>query len=354
MDIFKIVFTGGPCAGKTTVIENVRNLLENDGYYVVVVPETAAELISKGIIPYNDQKHTLRFQELVLETQTRKEIVAEEYCELISNEQLEFIKDKNGIVILYDRGIPDNRAYLSYNKYNNMLKKYNFNELAIIDKYDLVINLVSLATTNPELYCLDEVRYETPEEAAYKDLLTSSAWCLHKDFKMIKPTEKIEDKISQVYQIISDKLNKKHNNNFSEYEIDNNNFNFYSFDYDNSRKMNVQIFQLQTIHNSYLTLEKREYNENVSYILKKEWLTKDGILEESKSISKKDFDFILRNNFLSEIKEQEILNIINKGNFFSIIKECETYKLYTEDNNILDLPKNIKVKGKKTLQKKII
>ena len=56
-------------------------------------------------------------------------------------------------------------------------------------------------------------------------------------------------------------------------------------------------------------LEKREYNENVSYILRKEWLTKDGILEESKSISKKDFDFILRNNFLSEIKEQEILNI---------------------------------------------
>lgn len=354
MEIFKFVFTGGPCAGKTTIIDKVKELLEEDNYYVVVVPETASELISKGIIPDNDKKHTLRFQELVLETQTRKEIVAEEYCELIKNENLKFIKDKKGIVILYDRGIPDNRAYLTHDNYNKMLKKYNFNELAIIDKYDMVINLVSLATTNPELYCLDEVRYEDSSEAAYRDLLTSSAWSLHRDFKMIKPTEKIEEKILQVYSIISDKLNKKHHNSFSEYELDDTNSSFYGFNTDNSRKMKIQQFQLETLYNSYLTLEKREYEDNISYILKKERLTIDGILSESKSISKKEFDYIMRNNFLSDIKEKEIINIIDKGNFYSISKENGTYKLYTDDNNINILPKNIKLKEEKTLQKKII
>ena len=352
MEVYMIAFTGGPCAGKTTVIEEITKKLENDNYYVIVVPETGAELISRGIKPNNNRNHTLRFQELVLETQTRKEMIAEEYAELIRNENLEFIKDKKGIVILYDRAIPDNRAYLSHSEYNDMLKKYHCNELAIIDKYDLVINLVSLATTNPELYCLDGIRYETPKESAYKDMLTSASWCLHRDIKMIKPTEKIEDKISIVYNIISNKLNKKYNNELLEYELDKDKTSFYYLNDDNSRKMKLQTYHLQTLYNTYLTLEKREYNNNVSYILKQERFTNDGILCDSKPISKKQFDYIIRNNFLSEIREKEIINFIDNGNFFSIVKEDGNYKLYTKEENILQLPKNIEIKKHKNFTKK--
>lgn len=352
MDIYRIVFTGGPCAGKTTIIDKMKQLLENDDYYVIVVPETAAELISKGIIPHDDKKHTLRFQELVLETQTRKEITADEYCRLIKNSNLDFIKDKKGIVVLYDRGIPDNRAYLSHNEYNNMLKKYNYNELAIIDKYDLVINLVSLATTNPELYSLDEIRYEPVEEASYKDMLTSSAWCLHRNFEMIRPTDKIEEKISLVYNTISNKLNNKCKFNLIEYELDENKTSFNYFNEDNSRKMKVQIFKLQTASNLKLTLEKREYEQNVSYILKEERLAIDGILSNSKTISKNQFDSILRNNFLSEVQEQEILNFVDKGNFFSIIRDDLGCRLYIEDSINLEIPRNITIKNQKNFTKK--
>lgn len=351
MEVYKIMFTGGPCAGKTKVIESVKELIEKDEYYVVVVPETAAELISKGIKPNKNKNHTLRFQELVLETQTRKEIIAEEYCELIRNEDLEFIKNKKAIVILYDRGIPDNRAYLSHNEYNKMIKKYNFNELSIIDKFDLVVNLVSLATTNPELYLLDDVRYETREEAAYKDMLTSASWCLHRDFKMIKPTENIEEKILLVYDIISKKLNHKYNCDLVEYELDKDKSSFYYFNDDNSRKMKVQAFRLQTLYNVYLTLEKREYNSNISYILKSERLTKDGILCESRPISKKEFDYIIRNNFITEEIEKEIINVVNNGNFFVIEKVGNTYKLYTKEESVLELPENIVIKKEKIFTK---
>ena len=202
MNIYKIVLTGGPCAGKTTVINAVKEKLIKAGYYVIVVPETAAELIRNGIIPNDDRGHTLRFQELVLETQARKEKIVEAYCECIKDSKIGIVDNSKGIVVLYDRGIMDNRAYLSYEDYNNMLKKYNYNELEIIDQYDLVINLISLATTNPEAYCLDGIRYESPEEAAKRDVITSGAWLLHRNLKIVKPTKNINDKVNIVFNYI--------------------------------------------------------------------------------------------------------------------------------------------------------
>ena len=108
---------------------------------------------------------------------------------------------------------------------------------------------------------------------------------------------------------------------------------------------------MQTPYNVYLTLEKREYNNNVSYILKSERLTKDGILYESKPVSKKEFDYIIRNNFINEEMEKEIINVINNGNLFSIVKESNNYKLYTKEESILELPENIIIKKEKIFTK---
>ena len=75
MNIYKIVFTGGPCAGKTEVINFVKDKLTSDGYHVVIVKETAAELITSGIIPNDDRNHTLMFQNLVLEKRKLQRII---------------------------------------------------------------------------------------------------------------------------------------------------------------------------------------------------------------------------------------------------------------------------------------
>ena len=219
MDIFKIAFTGGPCALKTTTINKVKEKLNEDGYYVIVVPETAAELIKAGILPNSDKKHTSRFQELVLEKQLNKEMLSLEYAKLLKDNNTDLIKDKKGIVILYDRSIMDNRAYLSYEDYNNLLNKYGINELSNLNKFDLVLDLISTATLKPELYALDGVRYETVEEAAHRDMLTSSAWLLHKNLKVVKPTEKEEDKINIVLNHIYDLLKDKQSNNLKVYDV---------------------------------------------------------------------------------------------------------------------------------------
>lgn len=40
-EIYKIVMTGGPCAGKTTSIINLAEKLREQGFAVYIVPETA-------------------------------------------------------------------------------------------------------------------------------------------------------------------------------------------------------------------------------------------------------------------------------------------------------------------------
>ena len=50
--ISKIVITGGPCAGKSTAMSWIRNAFSHRGYTVLIVPETATELITGGVAPW--------------------------------------------------------------------------------------------------------------------------------------------------------------------------------------------------------------------------------------------------------------------------------------------------------------
>lgn len=46
--IIKICFTGGPCAGKTTAISSVANMLRNKGFEAMCSPEAATLIFSSG------------------------------------------------------------------------------------------------------------------------------------------------------------------------------------------------------------------------------------------------------------------------------------------------------------------
>ena len=54
--ITKIVLTGGPAAGKTTLVSRVlKEFKQEDGWRVITIPETATELISGfGIKPFDN------------------------------------------------------------------------------------------------------------------------------------------------------------------------------------------------------------------------------------------------------------------------------------------------------------
>jgi len=71
-DISKIVITGGPCAGKTTAISYVQNHFSEMGYAVLIVPETATELIMGGVTPWGLETN-LDYQLCQMKLQMKKE-----------------------------------------------------------------------------------------------------------------------------------------------------------------------------------------------------------------------------------------------------------------------------------------
>jgi putative protein kinase ArgK-like GTPase of G3E family len=46
--IFRICLTGGPCAGKTTALQTLTQVLTSRGYRVLTVPEAATMLMKGG------------------------------------------------------------------------------------------------------------------------------------------------------------------------------------------------------------------------------------------------------------------------------------------------------------------
>lgn len=123
--LHRIVLTGGPCAGKTTSINRIRNFFENIGWKVknrksvnyvfnmkpifllneyfkaFCVPETASTLLSSGILFYDLGEHTSQFQENLLKTLLQIEDTINEAVKYYHNE-----KNQNCIII-YDRGAMD-------------------------------------------------------------------------------------------------------------------------------------------------------------------------------------------------------------------------------------------------------
>ena len=70
--ITKIVLTGGPCAGKTTAMNWIQNFFQKQEYKVLFVPETATELITGGLTPW-ETKTNSDFESILFDLQMEKE-----------------------------------------------------------------------------------------------------------------------------------------------------------------------------------------------------------------------------------------------------------------------------------------
>ena len=155
-EITKIVITGGPCAGKSTAMSWIQNFFGKQGIRVLFISETATDLITGGIAPWTCSKN-VEYQEYHLQLQLLKEEI---YHKAASN-----LKDER-ILIVCDRGLMDNKAYMNEEEYRRVLDDYNLSKSKIMDRYDAVFHLVSAAKGAKEYYNLDnEARTETIEEA---------------------------------------------------------------------------------------------------------------------------------------------------------------------------------------------
>jgi len=128
----KIVLTGGPCAGKTTVMSHLIQSLEGRGYKVFIIPETPTELILNGIFPCEELPSD-DFQKFVLDKQLWKENL---YYNLD-----EYYDDKKAVTIC-DRGVLDALAYIDKDKFLSLLRDRSFFGLSDIwSRYDGIIHI---------------------------------------------------------------------------------------------------------------------------------------------------------------------------------------------------------------------
>ena len=205
--VAKIVLSGGPCAGKTTTITKLEEHLNERGYHVLTLNECATEMIKAGIRPFGDNKATVYdFENEILNLQLYKE---KRYLDFLDK-----YSDDTKIVILCDRGAVDIKAYLGEVDYNRMLEENHLNNDDLLNQYDLVIHMITVAAETENKYsnASNKARFEEAKEAIDLDKRTNEAWSKHKNLKVAPVCNLLEEKINIVIDYVDELLDSIENN----------------------------------------------------------------------------------------------------------------------------------------------
>lgn len=168
-----IVLTGGPCGGKTTLMQGLRGEDPHAGRWIMV-PEAAPLLFRAGL----DGRHP-EFQNAVVQLQT----ALEDACVSAA---------RSGQVVLCHRGTLDPLAYWLRNGWDeaDFFALTETTREEQLQRYLGVIQLRSVAIGAEAIYRRwpDAHRPETVEQAAETDRLCERVWQQHPRFVMIDNT----------------------------------------------------------------------------------------------------------------------------------------------------------------------
>ena len=190
--INRIVFTGGPCAGKSTALDRVGAWLAECGVRVYRVPEASTLLLAGGIALVGQPPPILRaFQRGIVEVQ----LALEDAFFGVA------LATGEASVLLIDRGIPDGSAYLSESAWAGLLGELGLIHHELRDqRYDAVVHLTTAAIGAEAFYGTqtNPTRYETLEEARGVDERLQRAWDGHICASVIDNSTDFEAKMRRV------------------------------------------------------------------------------------------------------------------------------------------------------------
>lgn len=188
---FHFVITGGSCSGKTSSLPILKERLTAEGYTVIVSPETGTDVYISGLTPDNLPWEV--FQSIIVERTLIKEKTI--------RKALEYIRKPT--VVLYDRGIFDNKVYLGNNeKFNEILGSFGVSEEELMRRYDAVFHMKTTAAQNDYTTENNEARFENAETALIYDEKVLQEWSAHRYLKIIGNFPAFEDKLDKLYQEI--------------------------------------------------------------------------------------------------------------------------------------------------------
>lgn len=183
----RIVFTGGPGAGKTAVLEVVR---KNFCSCLAVLPEAASILFSGGFPRPKDKRGARAVQRAIFYVQRE----LEEITEATSKSALH----------LCDRGMIDGLAYWPGDP-QDLWAATKTNREELLARYDTVIHLRTPGRdqgydhSNPS-------RTETPEEAQAIDARIEKAWEGHPRRFFLPSRSNFLDKVSAAIELVQREL----------------------------------------------------------------------------------------------------------------------------------------------------
>lgn len=199
--MYHIVLSGGPCAGKTTALSLLKSNLMSFGYQVFIVPETATILIENGIRP--NYFSIEEFQSNCIKMQIANENLFRDAADRYAKEHK---TDK--VVIIYDRSLLDNFAYIDKKFVVNTFKENGLSYDEVLKRYDIILHLQTAAIgTNAYTTANNEARTETKEEAREAERKTLAANKRHPNLHIITNKgksfeEKIIEVLKKVYALV--------------------------------------------------------------------------------------------------------------------------------------------------------
>ncbi|KAL0487386.1 rasef [Acrasis kona] len=199
--LYRIVLTGGPCAGKSSALTRLSERLQALGFQVFTVAEVATLLLTGGATfkPDMTLDEIITWESGLLKTQMSLE------------DAFTAIAKASGkpTVILCDRGVMDGSAYLDKPTWEALLDQNGWSEPKLRDaRYDCVVHLVTAAIGAENYYTLANnlARTESKEVAAELDVKLREAYLGHSNVYMIDNSTGFEEKIARVLDVVSHKV----------------------------------------------------------------------------------------------------------------------------------------------------
>ena len=265
---------------------------------------------------------------------------------------MRFGYDTDIILFLYDRGLLDGMAYLDKKgEFEDIMASKDVKELDILDKYDLVLDLLSTATCAPEKYGFEsnEARFEDVEWAKSVDRKTSAAWVGHRNMKLFDSGVSLEEEVNNVIEYLKDYILNGSNIEKEEYFIENNPVTFSKYNDVNSRRINVVNthidFGIDNVVDTILV--KRTYRGYSTYFL--QFVTKGSekarIIKDER-IDENTYKRLLTRYDIKNVEEKKELSFVEGKHLYKVSFYNDFTTLEVEkglDNEEIIIPNDIKI-----------
>lgn len=196
--MFTIALTGGPCGGKSSSLSHFKAELEKRGVDVYTAAEVPTILISGGAAypGLDNSERLMAFEKNLMALQFQIE------------ESFVGIANSTGraSVVVMDRGVMDIAAYLPRDKWLEILAAQGLTEEDLLQRYDLVLHLVTAADGAEKFYTTgnNDARTETPAQARDLDKKVFEAYKAHPRQCRIDNAGAFQDKLQRATNSVLD------------------------------------------------------------------------------------------------------------------------------------------------------